>query len=136
MPKIEEKLHIHLCPDLLFYNFSSALCYCKTELLSSRGRPSPGFSETVKRLNAKISEKLPVHHMSKHFLCSSILFLRSFFVFFNMGPYGGKNSNASPLKVNVRFTPQKSCKVRRVFTKVVQRIGKFEILVFANSFFF
>ena len=42
--------------------FSSALCYCTAELLSSRGRPSvtPVFSETIKQINAKFGEIIPV----------------------------------------------------------------------------
>ncbi len=61
-------------------------------------RPSvkPVFSETIKRINAKFWDKLPVHHIAKlFFFCFQNFklwsFLRFFFVFVNIGPYGRKN---------------------------------------------
>ncbi len=59
--------------------FSSALCYCTAELLSSCGRPSSVkavFSEPVMQINAKFGEKVPFHHISSPFF---------FFVFQNFG---------------------------------------------------
>ncbi len=57
--------------------FSSALCYCTAELLSSRGRPSSAvrpsvktvFSEPVKHINAKFGGKVPFHHISRPCFC-------------------------------------------------------------------
>ncbi len=61
-------------------------------------------------------------------------FFTIFFVFVNMGQYGRKIQTTSPLKVHSRCTPQKSCiLLRRVCTKVVQRIVKFCLFFF---FFF
>ncbi len=69
---------------MLFF-FSSALCYCTAELLSSRGRPSsvvrpsvrpsvvrpssvkPVFSELVMQINAIFGRKVPFHHISRPF---------------------------------------------------------------------
>ena len=89
--------------NLWFCN--SALCYCTAELLSSRGRPSSNvcrrrrrpfvditFLETVKWIHTKfwwqISTISPEHFLFQNFI--SLFFLRFFFVFFNMGPYGRK----------------------------------------------
>ena len=89
---------------------SSALCYCTTELLSSRGRPSSvrppirktSFSEPVKQINAKFGGEVPFHHISRPFFFfffpkfSCIFyfiyffFTIFFFVFVNMGLYGIK----------------------------------------------
>ncbi len=56
--------------------FSSALCHCTAELLSSRWRPSsivrpsvkPDFSEPVKKINAKFGGKVSFHLISRPFL--------------------------------------------------------------------
>ena len=76
--------------------FSSALCYCTAELLSSHGRPSsvkPIFSENVKQINAKFGGK---DHISRQLFCFSkyrifFIFYDFFFVFVNMGPYRRKS---------------------------------------------
>ena len=59
-------------------------------------RPSvkPVFPETVKRINAKFWEKLPVHHMSRTFFFQNVkfwIFANFFVVFVNMGPYASKS---------------------------------------------
>ncbi len=119
--------------------FSSALCYCTAELLSSRRRPSsvrlsvrpssvtPVFSEPVRHINAKFGGKVPFHHISRPFLFVCLLlffqnfacfffFLFWFFVFtivslsVNMGPYGRKILQTTfRLKVHSGFTPKYSC---------------------------
>ncbi len=70
--------------------FSSALCYCTAELLSSRGRPSvcrpsvkPVFSEPVGHINAKFGGKVPFYHISRpFFLFFKILNFWFFTIFF------------------------------------------------------
>ncbi len=69
--------------------FSSALCYCTAELLSSRGRPSsvrPSpvdifFSDTTESINAKFWGQVPIHHISRRFF----LFFKNFkfLIFYN-----------------------------------------------------
>ena len=68
------KSHISLSFTLWSAVFSSAVCYCTTELLSSRRRNSvcPSsikrvFSETIKRINARFCEKVTIHHISRPF---------------------------------------------------------------------
>ncbi len=70
------------------YIFSSALFYCTAKLLSSCSpssvRPSvrkPRFSETAKRINAKLWEKVLVHHISTPSLFVCFLFFFKFFIF-------------------------------------------------------
>ncbi len=72
--------HVHLVLELPFIKyyetiFSSALCYCTAELLSSRGRPSSSvrpsvdivFSEITEWINAKFWGQVPTHHISRPF---------------------------------------------------------------------
>ncbi len=59
-------------------------------------RPSikPIFSGTVKGINTRFGEKLPVHHTFKPFVFQDIknlMFYDFLFVSVNMGPYGSKN---------------------------------------------
>ncbi len=52
------------------------------------------FSETVKRINARICEKAAIHHTYRPFFSIfkySIFEFLNFFIFVNMGSYGSEN---------------------------------------------
>ncbi len=98
--------------------FSSALCYCTAELLSSRGRPSSVkavFSEPVKQCQIWWKGTFSPY-LQTTFLFFTILhfwFLRYFFFFsfsltWDPRPMGDKiqTTSDSPLKVRNRFTPK------------------------------
>ncbi len=70
--------------------FSSALCYCTAELLSSRRRPSsvrpssvkPVCSEPVKQINAKFGGKVPFYHIPRPFFFRNFAFFIFFTIYF------------------------------------------------------
>ncbi len=75
--KFQSDIHVHRFRVGVCF-FSSALCYCTAELLSSRRRPSfvrPSvdivFSETVKWIDTKFYWQVPIHHISRPFFCIS-----------------------------------------------------------------
>ena len=73
------------------FAFSSALCYCTAELLSSRRPPSsvrrpsvkPVFSEPVKHINAKFGGKVPFHHISRPYMCILDIQNLAFLIFYD-----------------------------------------------------
>ena len=110
---------------------SSALCYCTTELLSSRHagvrRLSSSvdivFSDTTEWFNAKFWGQVPIHHISRPFFFQNFKFL----IFYD---------HISSESTN-HIHSQKSCiLLARVSTKVAQRILKFQSLYFCHFFFF
>ena len=87
----------------LMLNFSFALCYCTAELQSSRGRLSSSIdifsqiplNEWTPNLGDRYLSTISPDHFFFFFFCISKFkffdFLQFFFVFVNMGPYGGKS---------------------------------------------
>ena len=104
-------------------DFSSTLCYCTAELLSSRGRPSsverPSSVKPVSQNPPSIL--MPDLVESYLFTISPDHFFFFNFVFDNMGPYGRqKLQTTSPLKLYNRLTQNNQCiLLRTVSTKIV-----------------
>ncbi len=91
--------------------FSSTLCYCTAELLSSRGRPSVDilFSETVKWIDTKFYWQVYLHHISKPFVLFFKILNFWFFTFFFSDHMGVKISNDIPSQSTYQIHSQKSC---------------------------
>ncbi len=123
--------------------FSSALCYCTAELLSSRGRrPSSSvdivFSDTTERINATFWGQVPIHHIFR-----SCLFFKFFFSFFfvyaNMGPYGRKKlQTTSYLKVHEIFSQKFRYNPPRngLYQSCINKLWNFKIWIFGNFVLF
>ncbi len=90
--------------------------------------------------SCQILGQIPIHHnlQTSFFVFQNFKFFTFFFSFsLTWDHMGEKFQTTSPLKVHIRFAPQKIMHtIGRVSTKVVQRIIKFQILDFHQFFSF